>query len=311
MTRLISRFSFLLLSGLLFLAARGVATERPVVVTLHPLLSEMVERMAGEDVRLIELLGPGGDPHTFAPSPGDLARIQEAALVLAMGKNLETYLDRLRSTLPREVPIVEAGRVVPSLHFNGTASEACCLHDGSDHHHHGDLDPHWWQSPVAMRRAAREVSRVLTDLLPAEAEGKIAWQTRALLDEWEALHDWIEGEVTRIPPARRILITAHAAFGYFCAEYGFVALPVRGLSAERDPRPGDLAATIRTIRENGVPAIFPEEGANPAILETLTRETGARRGGRLFADTISRRGMTYEEMMRHNVSTMVAALGEE
>src|SRR5690606_7970930 len=100
---------------------------------------------------VINILPTSANVHTFEPSPGDMARLQEAALVLAMGKHLEIYLDRLKENLPDAVEIYEAGRLVPSVVID-PANEifACC-----PAHSHGAIDPHWWHSPLAVRRAVR------------------------------------------------------------------------------------------------------------------------------------------------------------
>jgi ABC-type Zn uptake system ZnuABC Zn-binding protein ZnuA len=48
---------------------------------------------------------------------------------------------------------------------------------------------------------------------------------------------------------------------------------------------------------------------NPKVSREITRETGARIGGMLYADGLGTGdGMTYEGMVRHNISTIVDAL---
>lgn len=277
----------------------------PMVVTLHPLLSEMVERLAGDHVRIVELMGPGGNPHTFEPTPGDLARGQDAALVVAMGKNLETYLDRLQSVLPSGTPIYEAGRLVPSLRIDVDNEVFMCCPS----HSHGAINPHWWHSPMAMHRATRHLGRELERLLP-DHRSEIRAQTRDRMSELEDLHAWVQSEVAKVPRNRRILVTAHAAFGYFCDAYGFSSVPVQGLTAERDPTPGYLRETIGIIRRERVRAIFPEQSANPAILEMIREETGVRLGETLYADNTVKPGTTFADMIRHNVNAIVSALGD-
>ena len=48
---------------------------------------------------------------------------------------------------------------------------------------------------------------------------------------------------------------------------------------------------------------------NPKVTTEITRETGAKIGGSLFADGLEERdGSTYEGMVRHNISTIVDSL---
>ena len=66
---------------------------------------------------------------------------------------------------------------------------------------------------------------------------------------------------------------------------------------------------MKTVKEQGVKAIFAEQIENPKVLAEITRETGAKIGGTLFADGLGEgEAATYEGMMRHNVTTIVEAL---
>jgi len=274
-----------------------------MVATLHPFLTEMVSRLAGDAVRIEELMGPGANPHSFDPTPRDLARIQDAVLVVAMGKNLEVYLDRLAAALPDTAVIYEAGRLVPSVRIDADQEIFMCC----PAHSHGAIDPHWWHSPQAMRTAVRHLGRQLERSLP-EHSGRIRDNTRELMRELEDLHTWASQRLSAIPPKQRKLVTAHAAFGYFCEAFRFVSIPVQGLTHERDPTPAYLAETIDLIRKHEIPAVFPDAHANPRILERLVAETGVRMGATLLADNVGQNRITYAEMMRHNVSAILSAL---
>jgi len=279
------------------------AENAPMVATLHPLMTEMVSRLAGDAVRIEELMGPGDNPHTFDPTPRDLARIQDAVLVVAMGKNLEVYLDRLAAALPATAVLYQAGRLVPSVRIDASREIFMCCPT----HSHGAIDPHWWHSPRAMRTAVRHLGRQLEQILP-EHRGRIRDNTLLLMDELEALHIWAEQRLSSIPTPRRKLVTSHAAFGYFCEAFRFVSIPVQGLTHEREPSPAYLAETIDLIRKHHILAVFPDAHANPRILERLTAETGTRMGTTLQADNLGQNRMPYAEMIRHNVNAIFTAL---
>ena len=56
-------------------------------------------------------------------------------------------------------------------------------------------------------------------------------------------------------------------------------------------------------------AIFLESTLNPKVSVEITKETGARIGGTLYADGLGDgEGSTYEGMIRHNFTTIVDAL---
>jgi zinc/manganese transport system substrate-binding protein len=126
----------------------------------------------------------------------------------------------------------------------------------------------------------------------------------------KALQERAERELTRVPKGDRKLVTAHAAFGYFCKEFGFKTLPILGLGAEEDYSPKFVAEAIQTIRKERIRAVFPEEQANPKILKEIVRATGAKVSATpLNADgTSPGAGSTFEGMLKHNVRAITAAL---
>ena len=296
---------FCLLNFLLVSAGLASAESRPLIGTLHPLLTEFTQRLAGDYVIIEELMPPSGDPHSFEPTPGDLQRIYNAALILAMGKNLETYLDNLQAAVSSSTSIYEVGRLVPSVRIDIEDPVFMCC----PVHSHGAIDPHWWQSPMSVHRAVRHLGRELEKLLPEHRE-TIRENTRAYMGELNELHAWIESEVSKIPKRNRKLVIAHASFGYFCKAYGFQMIPVRGLTTEREPTASHLADSIRIIRDEGVRAVFPEHLANPAALDFLREETGTLIAEPLYSDNVGIERLTYQEMIRHNVSVMVRYLSE-
>lgn len=268
------------------------------VASLHPLVGDLLRQVGGDKVEIVDLIGPNGDPHSFEPAPKDLAAADGASLYFASGMGMEGYLPDLREILVGKARIVEVGRTLPALHGK-------CDHEGHDHAHDHEVDPHWWHSVDLFRRAAGVVADELSAASPQNKElfQANAQAYRAKLDE---LEKWVKREVIRIPRDRRKLATAHAAFQYFCEAYGFEAYPVQGLNRERMPDAAKLAELIATLKKKRVAAVFPEKESNPKMLESLTRDSGIKLGGELVADG---RGMTsYEEMVRSNVTAIVAAL---
>jgi zinc/manganese transport system substrate-binding protein len=157
------------------------------------------------------------------------------------------------------------------------------------------------------RRATSVVAEAMAKEFPQNATlfRRNAELYRAELDELER---WAKREIAKIPRERRHLATAHAAFNYFCKDFGFTAHPVQGINREQMPGPRELAALVADLKKHQVAAIFPEKESNPKILQNLTRDTGIRLGGSLIADGTG--STRYDEMIRHNVNTIVKALGD-
>jgi zinc/manganese transport system substrate-binding protein len=273
------------------------------VVTLHPVLNDVAAAVGGDKVKVISLVGPGADIHTFSPTYSDIKKLSEAHLILVSGKGLENYLDKLRAN---GRTIIEVGRTIPSLKIDpADALFMCC-----PAHAKGAIDPHWWNSPENMARAGRIIADAFTEADPANKAawraGAAAWSTRM-----EALRKQAKQTFSTIPAARRRLATAHLSMSYFAREFGFRLVPVQGLNHNQQATAQELAAAIKTIRENKITAIFPEQGVNSKYLTQLSTETGVKLGGELIADgNGSGKLAGYEAAFLYNVQTIATALRE-
>ncbi len=186
-------------------------------------------------------------------------------------------------------------------------------HGEDEHgHEHGEYDPHVWQDPNNAMVMVEAIRDALTAADPANA-ATYAANAAAYLAELEELDAFVTEQVATLPEERRKLVTSHDTFGYFAERYGFEVLGTAlGASTEAsDPAAGELARLVEQIRAAGVPAIFAENTANPALMETIAREAGVELAPTLFTDALGApgsEGATYLEMIRFNVTTIVTAL---
>lgn len=281
---------------LLTLCPLPIAAAELKIAVLHPLLADMARQIGGDQVEVIDLIGAKGDPHHFEPQTADLRRAEGAKLYLAAGMGLESDLPKLQGILAGKATLVEVGNSLPAL--TETA------HDGHGH----DTDPHWWHSIDRFRRAVDIVTAAMSAADPQDAA-----EFRKNADEYQKslteLERWTRREIAKIPRDRRQLATTHAAFNYFCKDWGFTPHSVQGLSHEQMPAPAHLAKLIAELKAAHVTVIFPEKESNPKILATLTRDTGTRLGEPLIADGTG--GVSYTEMVRHNVTAIVSALAPQ
>ena len=161
-----------------------------------------------------------------------------------------------------------------------------------------------------MKRAARIMSDELSAADPANAAAYEAG-AKAASKRFGELKVWAQKEIAKISRADRKLVTAHAAFGYFCKEFGFEPISLLGVGRSDDADSKHVAETIAEIREHGIKAVFPEDQANPKVLAEIARSTGVKIGEPLIADGTAKIAHTFETMLAHNVRALVAALGAQ
>lgn len=288
---------------LLWVASFSLVHSQLRVGTLHPLLADLAKQVGGDKITVVELVKPGMDVHHFEPTSKDIASLKGVSLILAIGKGMEGYLDKLADSTGSGVSIVEVGKTIPSIKMEANDDLYLCC----PNHHHGSVDPHWWHSAENMRRAARVVANLLVEKDPAN-EGVYlanAEQARKKYAQWKS---WAQKQLSAIPRSQRKLVTAHAAFGYFCKEYGFKTLPILGISREDEASSQHLIQAVKVIRDQKIRAVFPEDQANPKVLAEIVRDTGVKLGKPLIADGTTQTPATFEALLKYNVEAIVEAL---
>lgn len=295
---LLIRGAAVILLGLGSLQAAGLK-----VGVFHPLLVDLAKQVGGDSVEVVNLAQGTSDLHRFQPGPKELAKARGAQLYMVAGKGFEPYLPKIQSIVGKD-RVLEVGRKIPSLSYGkGSNLHACCPnHSG---HNHGGLDPHWWHSIDAWRRAASIVADEFSKRDPANKK-KYEANAKAFRGRMDGLNSWAKGQMKRVPKNRRTLATAHAAFGYLCKDFGWKMLPVQGMNREASPSPKWLGEMAAVIKDEKIQAVFPEKTHNPKVFQSLAKETGVKIGKPLIADG----GPSIEKMFQHNVTVIVGALGE-
>ena len=170
-------------------------------------------------------------------------------------------------------------------------------------------DPHWWQDPlnvIAALPALRDA------LIEADPEGAAAYRrgAGAYADRLDRLDRAVAACIEQVPEADRTLVTTHDALGYYARRYGIrvvgAVIPSRSTAAQ--PSAGEVAELVETIERENVKAIFAESSVKPDVEEAIARESGARVGKALWADTLGPEGSdgaTYVDSIASNTAALV------
>jgi manganese/zinc/iron transport system substrate-binding protein len=163
------------------------------------------------------------------------------------------------------------------------------------------------------------VERVRDALIERDPPGADHYRAnaRAYLATLAELHAYATARAEAVPAEQRILITAHDAFNYFGRAYGFEVRGLQGISTASEAGAADVQDLARLIAERKVAAIFVESSVPPRTIEAVQEAVRARGwdvkiGGELYSDALGEAGTpagTYVGMVRHNVDTIVGALG--
>jgi manganese/zinc/iron transport system substrate-binding protein len=132
----------------------------------------------------------------------------------------------------------------------------------------------------------------------------------------QALDSLCRQQLAAIPADRRVLVTAHDAFGYFGAAYQLEVHGLQGISTADEADLTSVRQLVDLLVEREIKAVFVESSVPSKNLNSLIEACAARGhrvqlGGELYSDALGptdSQADTYLGMVRHNVDTIVGAL---
>ncbi len=288
-----ARLSFWLICALLAARTLPAQAQGPLnVVTSFSILADFARNVGGERARVTALVGPDSDVHVYTPAPADARKVADARLLVVNGLGLEGWLPRLVQSSGSRAAIVTATDGIVPLEAGGAA------------------DPHAWQSVANARIYVANIRDAFVAADPADAEVFRANAGRYLM-KLDGLGREVRSAVEQIPPARRMVISTHRAFGYFTRAYGIRFIAPFGVSTDSEPSARDIADIITRIKTEKIPAIFLENISDDRLINRVAAETGARIGGTLYSDSLTDEkgpAPTYIDMVRHNIRALTSAL---
>jgi zinc transport system substrate-binding protein len=276
-------------------SARSSADGRLTVVAAFYPLAEAATQVGGSLVYVENLTPPGVEPHDLELTPGAIADVQSADVVLYLGHGFAPAIEQAAA---------DANGITVDL-LNGLALRPLSDETGSS-----GIDPHVWLDPVRYQELADRIEHALARAKPSEAS------------TFQANADAFVAQLKNLDAAyrsglagceRQVIVTSHAAFGYLAARYRLTQEAIAGLAPEAEPIPERLADLAALVRNDGVTTIFTEELVSPKVAETLAREVGVRTAVLNPLEGLTRQdlsaGMNYLTVMRANLKALEQALG--
>ena len=246
-------------------------------------------------------MGPGVDPHLYRATQGDIKKLEGSDIVFYSGLNLEGNMTEAFEKIGSKKPVRGIAESIPSEKL---------LEDEN-----GAIDPHVWFDielwKIALEAATDELKKFAPELADEFESNKESYFT-----ELDALLAESTDKLTQIPEEKRVLVTAHDAFGYFGRAYNIKVVGLQGLSTEDELGITDIDDTINVLMEFEIPAVFVESSINQNSIKAVIEGAGkkgldVKLGGELYSDAMGDAGTeegTYIGMYKHNVNTVHKAL---
>jgi zinc transport system substrate-binding protein len=239
------------------------ATKTQIFVTVPP-QAFLAKKIGGEEaVTVHTLVGKGQDPHTFEPTPRQVATLARASLFFTVDLPFERQLVSKVAASNRNLRIVDSTKgiirlpVTKHYHHEASAKEA---------HSDNEADPHLWLAPDNLRIMADNMAAALSSTMPERKES-MQKNLATLQKEISTLDRRLTTTLT--PHRGKTFYVFHPAFGYFAKAYGLKqkSVEINGKS----PTPRQLTALIRQAREDRVRTIFVQPQFDSKSADTVAK----------------------------------------
>lgn len=270
------------------------------VCTTTSLILNIVEEIAGNLVDTENLMGPGVDPHLYKATMSDVEKLRNADIIFYNGLHLEGRMTDIFAGL------AEQGKAVFPVTDGIDKSSLISLGTGAD------FDPHVWFDPRLWSQCARKVLLELQKIDPPNAS-QYQKNGEAFINSLEKLYSSSKELTDKLPSSSKILITSHDAYNYFGRAFQFQVIGIQGISTVSEAGLADIMSTIDFIKKHKVKAIFVESSVSPATIERISQDSGIKIGGKLFSDSLGKKGEmegdndvgNYIGMFKYNLTTII------
>lgn len=273
------------------------------IVCTTGMIKDAVENIVGKKAKIEALMGPGVDPHLYKATQGDLKKLQQADIIVYNGLFLEGKMGEILQKLNRKKTVIAMAELLPdNTYLNNTEFQ-------------GAVDPHIWFDVQLWKQAVELLSNELikTDTTQKSYYGG---NTQKYVNQLDSLHQAVNTQIDKIPEDKKVLVTAHDAFGYFGRAYKVEVMGLQGISTLSEYGLRDVSNLVDYITEHKIPAIYTEtsvsEKAIKAVLEGCkSKGHDVIIGGSLYSDAMGQEGTfegTYIGMVHSNVEKIVKGL---
>ncbi len=285
-----------LLASVVCGAASSAQAKKFRVVTTFTVIGDIARNVAGDAASVVAITKVGAEIHDYQPTPRDIIKAQKADLVLWNGMNLERWFERFFQNV-RDVPsvVVSAG-ITPIDIAQGPYS--------------GKPNPHAWMSPA---NALVYVDNIRKALAKYDRNNAAIYNRNAAAyaAQIKAIDTPLRQRLAAIPERIRWLVTSEGAFSYLARDYQLKELYLWPINADEQGTPSQVRRVIDTVRRESIPVVFSESTVSDKPARQIAKETGARYGGVLYVDSLSKpdgKVPTYLALLEVTVSTIAKGL---
>lgn len=279
---------------------------------------DFAKQVIGENGTVEMLMPPGGEIHSYEPTPQDIISIKNADIFIYGGGESDSWLDTVLESADAEnleiISMMDVCELYEEEAVDGMESDhkhdETCDHEAEEEHH-TEYDEHVWTSPVNAVKIIEKITETACRL-DEENSGEYKRNSEEYIKKINGLHKQF-GEAVNGSERKLMVFADRFPFRYFAEEYGLdysAAFP--GCSHDTEPSAKTIQYLIDKIKAEGIPVIFTIENSDRNVAETISGETGAKVLEFHSCHNITKseleNGVTYVDLMERNLKNLKEAL---
>ena len=253
-------------------ANQAAQPEPKKVLTTFTILADMAQNVAGDALTVESITRIGAEIHGYEPVPSDIAKAQDADLILYNGMNLERWFDQFLGSVEDVPSVILTEGITPIPIAEGPYVDK--------------PNPHAWMSPQNALVYVENIRKAFVELDPANAETYNA-NAAAYSEQLQAIDQELQTELAALPESQRYLVSCEGAFSYLARDYGLAEIYIWPINAEQQSTPKQIKSVIDKVEANDVPTVFCESTVSDEGQKQIAAATGATFGGNLYVDSLS------------------------
>ncbi|TAF33896.1 MAG: manganese transporter [Cytophagales bacterium] len=277
------------------------SSSKPRIVCTTNIVADALTQICGDSAEVIALMSAGVDPHLYKASQGDMEKLSNADYIFYNGLHLEGKMHEVLQQIGEQKSVLAVSEGLPKEQLRLLGE--------------GVYDPHVWFDASLWALCAQTASDALQKAYPSKA-AYFKQNTTAYVASLNALHNSTKQRLSQIPTEKRVLVTAHDAFGYFSKAYGIEVKSLQGVSTVTEPGLRDVTELVNWLTERKIGYIFAETSVSDkgikAVMDGCKQKGHAlQNGGTLFTDALGADDSpsgNYIGMFEANVTQIIASM---
>ena len=254
---------------------------------IHSLVSYVMDGIGKPDL----IVDGYNSPHSFSLKPSHAKMLENADLVIWIGEDLEAFLEKPLDTIAKKAKNIEVMdlKEIQKLEFreknifeNHDDHKEKDDHKGHDDHKekddhkghaHGKYDPHVWLDPINAKVIIKEITKQLVQLDSKNSSAYKSNSKKALTDI-----DKLTQNIKKDLNKDLRFVVFHDAYQYFEKRFGIQVLGALTVNTDVMPGAEQLSEIREVIEHEKVNCLFSEPQFNPAIIESIAKDTNVKIG---------------------------------